>query len=242
MTGTDTGVGKTVVACALAAWCRREGLNVGVMKPIATGGRPLVHRSQQRSISDDALALAAAASVEDSLSLINPVCFREGLAPLTAALRAHRRIRLESILRAFHILASRHDVMIVEGIGGLLVPLTQRSSVASLIQQMQLPILVVARPGLGTLNHTLLTLQSIRHFQLQVHGVIMNHTQPPPEDSMARLAERTNPAILARFTRVLGQLPFRSNLFHAQRIQAQILEKWITQRIDRSILRSLIGS
>ena len=91
---------------------------------------------------------------------------------------------------------------------------------------MGLPLVVVARPGLGTLNHTLLTLQGIRHFQLPIRGVIINHTQPPSGDPMARLAERTNPAILAKFTRVLGQLPFQPDLY------ATSLAQWFSQHVD----------
>lgn len=202
VTGTDTGVGKTVVACALAAWCRRQGIDVGVMKPVATGGRFLVEEGRRRCVSDDARALARAARSHDPWSLINPVCLTEPLAPWTAALRARTTIRLEPILAAFRALASRHEFLIVEGVGGLLVPLSRHTSVADLIGQLGLPTLLVARPGLGTLNHTLLSLECLRHRRLPCLGILVNHAQPPPRDPMGRVAHQTNPMILRRLTGV----------------------------------------
>ena len=207
VTGTDTGVGKTMVACALAAWAHRCGLDVGVMKPVATGGR----RLGGRWVSEDAVQLARAAGRADPWAFINPVCFREPLAPWTAARRARQPIQLSTILAAFAQLAARHDFVIVEGIGGLLVPLTARLMVADLAAQMALPLVVVARPGLGTLNHTLLTLEEARRRGLNVRAVILNHAEPPPRAPMARLAEATNPNVLRRWTHVpvYGPLPFR---------------------------------
>lgn len=208
VTGTDTGVGKTFVACALAAWCRREGIEVGVMKPVATGGR----RVGGRWVSDDAIRLARAAGVDDPWALVNPVCFREPIAPWTAALRARTPIRMEVICRAFQALGARHEFLIVEGVGGLLVPLSARTTVADLAKQLGLPVLLVARSGLGTLNHTLLSLQCLRAKRLPLVGIVMNQSEPPPTEMMSRLSAKTNPSILKRFARapVLGQLPFDS--------------------------------
>ncbi len=208
MTGTDTGVGKTFVACALAAWCRHQGIDVGVMKPVATGGR----RVRGRWVSDDAIRLARAAGVDDPWALVNPVCFREPIAPWTAALRARTPIRMAVICRAFQALGARHEFLIVEGVGGLLVPLSARATVADLAKELGLPVLLVARSGLGTLNHTLLSLQCIRGKKLRLLGVVMNQSEPPPTEVMSRLSAKTNPSILRRLTRapVLGQLPFDS--------------------------------
>jgi len=212
ITGTDTGVGKTVVACALAAWYRHRGYDVGVMKPVATGGRWLREGSAGRWISDDARQLVRAAGVSDPWSLVNPVCFQEPLAPFTAALRARTPIQLRPIVDAFRRLAARHDVLIVEGVGGLLVPLTPTVTVADLARRLGLPLLVVARPGLGTLNHTLLTLHGAKTLGLAVHGIVVNHAQKPPQDAMARLAQQTNSSILRRLTRVplVGVVPFHA--------------------------------
>lgn len=240
MTGTDTGVGKTVVAGALAAWFHQRGSNVGVMKPIATGARPLRGDGGCRALSDDARFLRRAAQVRDGWPLINPVCLQEPLAPWTAALRAKRSIRLAPILQAFRMLASRHELLIVEGVGGLLVPLSARLTVADLARAMGLPLLLVARPGLGTLNHTLLTLECARRRRLPVVGVVFNHAKPPVDDWMTRLADRTNPQILKRLIRVpvLGTLPFHPAMA-GPRVSTQVLSTWISQRLSRQSLACL---
>ena len=207
ITGTDTEVGKTVVACALASWCRRQGLNVGVMKPIATGGRRRRVEGRKRWVSDDALALAEAAGVQDSLELINPVCFEEPLAPLTAAKRRGETIRLAPALRAFQELRRRHDVLIVEGIGGLLVPLTWSLRVTDLIRHLRLPVALVCRPDLGTLNHTLLSLDCARAERLPVRGLVVNPIRKPSKGASG-IAQRTNPQLLKR----LGHVPIVASL------------------------------
>ena len=262
VTGTDTGVGKTVVAAALAAWGRHHGLDVGVMKPVATGGRRIGGRSrgahrrngsrliaisngtaQRRWVSADALQLAAAAGVNDAWTLTNPVCFEEPLAPWTAALRVGTSIRFSAIMAAYRALTARHEFLIVEGVGGLMVPLTSRLSVADLAQRLGLPLVVVARPGLGTLNHTLLSLQCARDRGLPILGVIINHSAPPPRNPMSRLAHRTNPRILERFAhvRILGELPFRPDLLRgrvtAQRLAAR--SRWVEAHLAPAFLRSL---
>lgn len=270
VTGTDTGVGKTVVACALAAWCRRNHMDVGVMKPIATGGRRLVEPPRQaqgtelqpprgatsrppgrirgplcgvesgrtRWVSDDAVRLARAAGSDDPWSMVNPVCYQEPLAPWTASLRARRPIRLDAIRKAFLSIGSRHEVLIVEGVGGLLVPLTAHDTVGDLAKQLGLPLLIVARPGLGTLNHTLLSLQCARRMGLRVLGVVLNQTQAPPKDALARLAQETNPLILKRLARVpvLGPVPFlgrgvygpRSVVALADWVEKHLPGRWLT--------------
>ena len=206
ITGTDTGVGKTLVAAGLAAWCRARGIDVGIMKPIATGGR----------VSADAVQLAHAAAVDDPPALISPVCFREPLAPFVAAQRAGTSIRWSAIRRAFMQLRQRHRFVIVEGVGGLLVPLARRKTVADLIRLLGLPVLVVARRSLGTLNHTLLTVQEARRQELQVLGVILNAADPPSADRGARLAERTNPRALEQCLSVplLGDASYHRALAH----------------------------
>ena len=222
ITGTDTGVGKTVVAAALAAWCRARHIDVGVMKPVATGGRLFSTKGMRRYVSQDAIDLVKAAGSEDSWSLVNPVCFREPLAPWTAAQRARTSIRLDEILHAFRILRARHRYLIVEGIGGLLVPLTARSSVAHLAKHLELPLLVVARPGLGTLNHTLLTLRCARDLDLPVAGVLVNQAQPPSRDAMARVIAETNVVVLKSLSRVpvFGPFPFAAS---AQSLDPRLL-------------------
>ncbi|MDP2935542.1 MAG: dethiobiotin synthase, partial [Dehalococcoidia bacterium] len=148
VTGTDTGVGKTVVAAGLAAALKARGVNVGVMKPVQTGDYP-----------GDAAVLRLAAGVDDPLNLILPCYLQAPLAPAVAALLGDRPVSPALIMEAFQELCQRHEFMIVEGVGGLMVPLLDGYSVADLIVAMGLPALVVARPGLGTINHTLLTIK-----------------------------------------------------------------------------------
>jgi dethiobiotin synthetase len=237
-------VGKTVVACALAAWCRAQGADVGVMKPVATGGRRLSRGA--RRVSDDAIRLAAAAGSSDPWALINPVCFEEPLAPWTAARRARRAISLSKLQAAYDALRQRHDVLIVEGVGGLLVPLTVRETVADVARRYRLPLVLVARPGLGTLNHTLLTLSAIRHAHLPCRGVVINAHTRPARTVHARLAERTNPEVLRRAgkVRVLGELPYvrgraASALFGGGRAWRS-LAHWAARHFDAQFLHSLL--
>ncbi|MDP3704204.1 MAG: dethiobiotin synthase [Candidatus Omnitrophota bacterium] len=246
VTGTDTGVGKTVVACALAAWSRHHGVDVGVMKPVATGGRFVANGAVGHWLSDDARWLAGAAGVDDPWPLINPVCFKEPLAPWTAARRARAAIRLDTPLAAFRSLGRRHPFLIVEGVGGLLVPLGPRTTVADLAKRFGLPLVVVARPGLGTLNHTLLTLECARRLRLPVRGIIVNQATPPPRDPMSRLAEETNPGILQRIARapVLGQLPFLPAVDGRRRVtevEAAALTRWVGRHLDPQFLDELTG-
>jgi dethiobiotin synthetase len=161
-------------------------------------------------VADDAVQLARAAVSQDPWWLVNPVCFAEPLAPWTAAQRSRAVVRLAPIVRAARELANRHEWLVVEGVGGLLVPLTARATVADLATELGLPLLLVARPELGTLNHTLLSLECAARRRLSVLGIILNHSRPPPQDPWSRVAIRTNPRCLAQLARVpvVGPLPF----------------------------------
>ena len=236
VSGTDTGVGKTAVAAALAAWARAQGWDVGVMKPVATGGT----RSGPRGplFSDDARALARAARADDDPQLINPICLAEPLAPWTAARRAARAITWAPIRRAAEELRRRHQLLIVEGAGGLLVPLSRSFMVAHVAQQLSLPVLLVSRPGLGTLNHTLLSLACLRQLSIPCRGVLINYPVPPDRNPAARLAERTNPSLLRSWTRVLGVLPFRPL---AERRRDPDGAAWIASRVNAADLRRVLG-
>lgn len=249
ITGTDTGVGKTVVAAALAAWCRAQGMDVGVMKPIATGGRRVQLNGTTRLVSQDAQRLARAAQVQDPWTLINPVCYEEPLAPLTAAQRRRQPIRLERVQRAFEQLARRHDLVIVEGIGGLLVPLTWRAHVVDLAKRLGLPVVLVSRPQLGTVNHTLLSLACLRSARLPLAGVIFNGAQPSTAQGPGRVAEQTNPALIRRLGRVpiLGDIPHlawpsaRDGWRGAARLRERLAHT-VTRHVTAGFLDRLRGS
>lgn len=192
VTGTDTGVGKTFVAAGIGAALRKRGTDVGVMKPVATGGCP----------SQDALLLARAVSCGDPIEQINPVCLAEPLAPTVAARRAGRAVEMGKVWEAFRALSARHEFMIVEGIGGLLVPLAEGLTVADLAKGMGLPLVIVGRAGLGAINHALLTVEAARARSLRIAGVVLNQA----EAGAWGTAEETNPGEIAAHAgvRILG--------------------------------------
>ncbi len=194
ITGTDTGVGKTHVACGLASALRRQGANVGVMKPAETGCFPRAGSLYPR----DAVRLMRAAAVRDALDLVNPYRFSAPLAPSAAAAHEGKRIRVERIRKAFRALVRRHDWMLVEGAGGIMVPLTGRTTYLDLAGELRLPALIVARPGLGTINHTLLTVMALRAYRLPIAGIVINYARK----GRPGLAERTSPAVIESLSRL----------------------------------------
>ena len=232
VTGTDTGVGKTVIAGGLAASLASIGVDVGVMKPVATGGEepaaaPMVVDGEgandsnpnsvmnvgevnRQLVSEDAVFLKHAAQVHDSLELINPICLREPLAPSVASQVEGLPIDLERVDDAFNQLRQNHEFMVVEGVGGLAAPIRDDILVAHLAVRFQLPLIVVARPTLGTINHTLLTVAFAKSFNLEIHGIVLNGLR----QDVVGLAENTNPAEISRLTYlpILGVVPFDGRL------------------------------
>jgi dethiobiotin synthetase len=195
VTGTDTGVGKTVIAGAVARLLYEAGRRVGVMKPIATGCR---YEIDLGLVSEDTEFLAHCAESPDTLATITPVCYHDPLAPMVAAQRARRPVDRDAIRESHRRIADHSDVLIVEGIGGLLVPLDRRTTVADLAAEFDLPLLVVAHAGLGTINHTMLTIDAARARGLTVDAIVLNRYNP----SQPTLAEETNPETLAQLTRL----------------------------------------
>ena len=177
ITGTDTGVGKTHVTAALLAELRWRGVRAAAFKPIAcgAGGR------------NDAKIYAGLMKHEQPLDVINPVYLRHPLAPSVAAKLERRTIGLRSIVANYNLLAANYSIVLVEGAGGLLVPIKRDYFVADLAKELTLSLLIVARLGLGTINHTLLTVRQARTMGLKVAGIVLN-------DTIGRrgLAERTN--------------------------------------------------
>lgn len=200
ITGTDTDVGKTVVSAGLALVLRDRGVKVGVMKPVATG----CYGNDKRLISHDAAFLMEAAQNEYA-PLTSPSRFRNPVSPNVAAMLEKKEVDIPGILKNYHQLQKHYDFMIVEGVGGLMVPLKKDYYVANLIRDMGLPIVIVSYAGLGAINHTLLTVDAATIRGLEVRGIIFNRV------SMTNysLAELTNPKVIHDLsgTPILGSLP-----------------------------------
>jgi dethiobiotin synthetase len=171
ITGTDTGVGKTVIAAGLAHVLRARGINVGIMKPFAAA-RGIFSRKYR---SEDTAILAKAARAIDTDREMNPFFYSVPAAPYVAsAVTKQTKVSIPIVLEAFHTIASRHDIVIVEGIGGIMVPLTETETFADFIKILNIPTIIVARCSLGTLNHILLTVKAAKAYGLDVMGLVMN--------------------------------------------------------------------
>ncbi|MCM2359367.1 MAG: dethiobiotin synthase [Geobacteraceae bacterium] len=176
ITGTDTGVGKTIAAAAIARLLKERGVNVGVMKPVTSGCIEV----DGRLVSEDAELLLWGAGC-DRTEDVAPYLLRAAIAPSVAASMEGMRIDFGRLREAFDRLAARHDFMIVEGAGGLMVPLAGGLLVADLAARLGLPLVVVARPALGTVNHTVLTCFAAKQLGLPVQGVIINNYPESPD-------------------------------------------------------------
>jgi adenosylmethionine-8-amino-7-oxononanoate aminotransferase len=203
VTGVDTGIGKTTVSAGLAAVLRSQGVRVGVMKPVQSGGGT----KRGRPVSKDLEFLNKAARRSDPTEWMNPYCFSAPLSPYHASLREGREIDPARIVSAFRELRKRHSFMIVEGAGGLKVPIAESYFMEDLIADLDLPLLVVTHPYLGMINHTLLTVAEARIRGLDVVGILINQYSrkrfDPPDVS---LIERESGAP------VLGILPYLPGL------------------------------
>lgn len=216
ITGTSSGVGKTTVAAALA-WAMAKQVNVGVMKPFATANKAFSKKYR----SKDTAQLAKAADTNDLDSEMNPFFYPLAASPLVAARLGHEpSVSIEKTLQALQSIAKRHDFMIVEGIGGIMVPLTENEYVADFAKRAGLPVLVVSTPVLGTLNHTLLTMMACKEFGLNVKGIIVNKMPRKPS-----IVEQKVPEVMEGLTgvRVLGILPLLRGANHVT--VGKILEK-----------------
>ncbi|HMB96432.1 MAG TPA: dethiobiotin synthase [Tepidisphaeraceae bacterium] len=185
VTGTDTDVGKTVIAGAIANWFSRRNVRTAVCKFAATG---CVHR-REGLVSEDAEFLAVSANSKHPLDLIAPQRWVEPLAPAIAAQRANQPIDWFVIDNSIRLMSQDSDVMIVEGVGGIMVPLDEKNTVLDVAIALKIPTIIVARAGLGTINHTLLTISALRAANVEVAGVVMNRYHAESPDA----AEETNP-------------------------------------------------
>ena len=172
LTGTDTGVGKTMVAAALARYLRQDGSSIGVMKPVETG--MMAHALEQ----SDGYRLTKAAASRDEPLLVTPYQFQRPTAPLAAARQSSRTITLAEIARCYKTIAERHRITLVEGVGGLLVPLGDTWDVRDLIIELGLVVIVVGRTALGGINHARLTIEALHVRHINLLALVLNQAYP----------------------------------------------------------------
>ena len=218
ITGTDTGVGKTHTLTQLLRLLRSAGVSCAAMKPICCGDRR------------DAELLLAASGGDLTLDEINPVTLKTPAAPLAAALVEKVNINIEALLNAFTLLQSRVDQVLVEGVGGWLVPIRPDYFVADLAVDMKLSVLVVAQNRLGCLNHTALTVQSVVDHGLNCVGVVLN--EPLLQSNMAT---QTNADVLRRIIGppVLPGLTEKTDGFSGG--WKQLIEALLAAKIDTTV-------
>lgn len=200
ITGTDTGVGKTLTALGIMRGLQERRWQVVGMKPVACGGQ----YKEGTLYNEDALALQQAGSSSLSYGQVNPILFEPPVAPHIAAQESNRPIDVAALLTAFQYLTTRADRVIVEGAGGWLVPLNRTENMATLARDLALPVILVVGLRLGCLNHALLTAESIHRHGLSLAGWVANPIDPGfqrEDDNVATLEERIPAPLLARFPR-----------------------------------------
>jgi len=200
VTGTDTGVGKTFVACALIRHLARQGMSVIGMKPIASGS----YESPEGWLNEDVELLRSASTEKVDRKLINPYAFEQPIAPHIAAQRTGVTIDLEMIRRCFDQLAERADAVVVEGVGGFRVPINEDQDTADLALALQLPVIMVVGMRLGCLNHALLTQEAIVAQGLPLAGWVANQIDP----NMAEFDANLNALRQRIESRLLAVVPF----------------------------------
>lgn len=203
ITGTDTGVGKTMVTALLANLLQAQGRKVAAYKPAESGGRK--EGEQYRSL--DMEFVSKYTGLNQPASEMNSYCFKNAVSPHLAAEMAQEQIDLDLIQNHFNYLKTKYDLVLVEGAGGICVPICGTEVlIADLIKMLNLPLIVVARPGLGTINHTVLTVKYAQNMGLTVKGVIINYAQ----DIVDTIVEKTNPKYIEQVAGVpiLGIVPY----------------------------------
>jgi dethiobiotin synthetase len=229
ITGTDTGVGKTFVTCSLAALLRDLGYRIGVMKPVETG----CSQRDGQLYPEDAVRLKQASGSRAPMEKICPYRFAEPIAPSIAAERTADRIDIDHLLKVYEEISSEHDVTLIEGAGGLMVPLLPSFTYADFARTAKLPLIVVAANRLGAINHLMLTLEHALCKELNVIGYMLNC----PSDQIS-LASETNREVLANLTGVpcLAELPFVATANSASVFPAGQFEKEIALRLIEPFL------
>ena len=199
--GTDTDVGKTYIAAGLAVAFRKMGIDVGVMKPFAAG------RAEKKGYkSEDIVILSRAAKACDPEKLVNPQFFKIPASPYTAWKTLKTKPKISIILSSFKKLTKLHDMILVEGMGGIMTPILKNYYITNLIKEMKIPTVIVTRSKIGTVNHTIMTVKMCEKYKIPVKGIIINNFEngyPIPE-LKRDLQNLTG-------IKVLGSIPFIKN-------------------------------
>lgn len=234
ITGTDTGVGKTVVTSSIAAYLSlREKMSVGVMKPFESG---LPKSGDKDIFPRDAVCLKeASGSSNDLENDINPYTFEAPLAPEIAADMEQIQIDMDMVDRVFNNLKKQHDILVIEGAGGVLVPIIKDYFYVDLMRRWDAPVLIVSRLGLGTINHTLLTSAFLQSRGVKVVGVVLNDSE-----GVDNIAARTNPDVLRRYLNVpiLGVFPYAEGLL-GERMDRERLASMAEYSLDMGPILSI---
>lgn len=225
VTGIDTGVGKTVIAGAIAAAIKAHGLDVGVMKPVATGAKEI----EGRLVSEDVVYLKKIIGSTDDDDLVNPIRLKPALAPNMAASRAGITIDTGKVWKAYKEITDKHDFVVVEGIGGLMVPIDDNLLVADMALKMGLALVIVSKHYPGAINHTLLTLEYARSRNLRIKGIIFNMLKNG-EDFVGEIGRFSS-------VRVLGAIPFKENVCVEECMYGDIVEHFRREINISNIMR-----
>lgn len=222
ITGTDTGVGKTFVACALLRAFAAQGQRVVGMKPVAAGCRS----EHGVLVSDDVEQLQAASNVVLPASAVNPYAFEPPIAPHIAAHEAGIQIEIPRIVDYFKQLQQSADTVIVEGVGGFCVPLNATEDTADLAVALNLPVILVVGLQLGCINHALLTAQAIRRAGLVLAGWVANHIHAEMTagaQNVAALQQRLGVPLIAELPHDAGGIDTAASRFHLQQLPSPVV-------------------
>jgi dethiobiotin synthetase len=203
ITGTDTDVGKTYVTAGLAVTLQKMGIDVGVMKPYAAG------TPQKKGFkSEDVEILSQAAKVSDPEDLMNPQFFKMAASPYTASKSLKVKVKVNSVLSSFKKLSKIHSMLLVEGMGGIMTPILKNYFVTDLIKEMKLPVVIVVRTKVGTINHTILTCKMCENYKIPIKGIIINNFDSG--GYQVKTLERDLESLTG--IPILGTIPFIKNL------------------------------
>lgn len=202
ITGTDTDVGKTYITAGLAVYLRKSDVDVGVMKPFAAG------TAQKKGYkSEDVDILSRAAMVSDPESLVNPQFFKMPASPYTAWKKLKTKPKISTVLSSFKKLSGLHDVMLVEGMGGVMTPILKNYHITDLIKDMRIPAIVVTSSKVGTVNHTIMTVKMCQKYKIPVKGIIINNFDKGYEIKQLKKDLESLTGV-----KVLGSIPFLKDL------------------------------